>query len=450
MAVDTIQWQIGKNSAPLPPLAKGLPFLGSALHMRKDTVRYLVDCYHELGPIFRVRILQREVTFLAGIEANRFAARDGAAILSNYEAFIGEALALGSEQNMVILDGEEHRFHRTLSRDGFSRTQILGSLPALVEETQNFVARLPLHGSFEVFRGCQRLITSQLSRVAAGFLIDDYFNDLLVFQRYMMHVNLVKSMPKFVLKFPHYKKAQARTHELARKVVAFHQANPPGESRPRDLIDDLLQAHHDHPDRMSLEGVYSAAIGPYIAGQDTVASSVASILYAILKHPEILERVQPEVDALFANGIPQPESLRSAENLYKTVIEGLRRYPAAPFMMYQSKQDFEFGGYRVPAESSVYVPQVLTHFLPEYYPDPYRFDIDRPKPAAGAFAPYGVGPHTCLGAGMAEVQIMMTIAGLLHFLDLALDPPTYDLTLGMMPVPHPKGFKVKVLGKRQN
>ena len=97
----------------------------------------------------------------------------------------------------------------------------------------------------------------------------------------------------------------------------------------------------------------------------------------------------------------------------------------------------------------------VPHFLPEFYPEPERFDIDRfhaprnehRKP--GAYAPFGLGDHTCLGAGIAEIQLIVTMATIFYDYQFELDPPTYTLTIEHEPTPAPsRDFRVKVVEKR--
>ena len=70
-------------------------------------------------------------------------------------------------------------------------------------------------------------------------------------------------------------------------------------------------------------------------------------------------------------------------------------------------------------------------FLPDLFPDPDVFDVDRYSTARhehtrpGAFAPFGTGVHACLGARFAQSQMMVTLATLLRSLDLAIDPGAY-------------------------
>lgn len=78
----------------------------------------------------------------------------------------------------------------------------------------------------------------------------------------------------------------------------------------------------------------------------------------------------------------------------------------------------------------------VPHFLPELFPQPETFDIDRyrsPRNAHrqhGAYAPFGLGEHICLGSGSAEIQLMVITATLLHTYEFALEPPDYQLAPG--------------------
>ena len=101
------------------------------------------------------------------------------------------------------------------------------------------------------------------------------------------------------------------------------------------------------------------------------------------------------------------------------------------------------------------VATTVPHHLSECFPEPDRFDIDRYLPERrehrrpGVFAPFGVGPHVCLGAGFAEVAILATMATIVREVDLILDPPSYRLRIDQIPTPHPDvGFRFRVTARR--
>ena len=67
--------------------------------------------------------------------------------------------------------------------------------------------------------------------------------------------------------------------------------------------------------------------------------------------------------------------------------------------------------FRVPAGAQVLLGATVGNHLPEYFPEPYRFGIDRYSRdraehlQPGAFAPFGVDRHRFIGSSLAELQI---------------------------------------------
>ena len=85
----------------------------------------------------------------------------------------------------------------------------------------------------------------------------------------------------------------------------------------------------------------------------------------------------------------------------------------------------------------------MGHHLPEYFPEPDRFDIERYSPdrsehlQPGAFAPFGVDRHRCIGSSLAELQIILTLATIVHQADLELERPERPLKIKRSPAAHP-------------
>jgi cytochrome P450 len=98
-----------------------------------------------------------------------------------------------------------------------------------------------------------------------------------------------------------------------------------------------------------------------------------------------------------------------------------------------------------------------THFMPELFADPDKFDItryDEPRnehKKRGAFAPYGLGPHVCLGAGLAEVAMMLDMAALLRAVRVELIDPKQDIKVRQdVTLSLGNGFRVRLKERRHS
>ncbi len=439
--------------ATLPPLAKGLPFLGNALDMRIDPLRYFVKLYRELGPVFRISVLGRSITVMCGLEANRFLARDGDRHFGSESLFGGMSRELGSDALLTAIDGVPHRHQRKVQRRGFSREAFLSQLPQNLDIIRAYASQWEPGTSIPLFSTMQHIVTDQLGVILCGRTCGDYFDDIWKLLNTNMKVHVLKTHPRMFLKHPAYLRAKRRSLDFSQEILEWHRSNPPAGREPI-LIDDLLASADENDKPYSEQVILTAIVGGYFAGMDTVASTASFMLYSVLKTPGLLERVRAEVDAVFENGGLNAEAVRQMPVLHHTAMETLRMYPVAPFSPRTVVQPFEFGGYQFEVGTEVFVGNTVTHRLREYFPNPDSFDVDRydradnPK-TPQAFAPFSLGAHTCLGAGIAEMQLIVLVATLVYLLDMSIDPPDVPLTVYANPIPNPgQKLAIKIDGVR--
>ncbi|MBK9125470.1 MAG: cytochrome P450 [Chloroflexi bacterium] len=443
-----------ETTAPVrPPRMPGIPYLTDNVNMLNDPLRYLVQGYRELGPVFRVRMGFTEYTVLAGLEANLFLQREAEQYLTSETLFGGMARQFNTDVMLTMLDGEPHRHMRKVMRPGFSRSAIAPHVAKVLDVVREFAETLKPGDDVAVFDSMRRLVCNEIGLITTGVKPGDRYQDILTFLAGAMNVEVVKVWPRVMLSRPSWKQAKANMLALGKEILDLHRADPPREGgRTPDMIDDLLASVRPDGDPFTEDDLISFAVGPYIAGIDTLASTLAFFVYAIAKHPEIRARAKAEVDALFDAGTPDLNDFRKLEFLHAAAIENLRRFPATPFTPRAVKHPFTFAGYDFAVGTEVMFANGVTHMLDEYYPDPLKFDPERhltgEAPPPGVFAPYTLGPHTCLGAGMAEGLALITMAGLLRHTKLELPNPDYTVKIRTMPLPNPgQSFRVKVADK---
>jgi cytochrome P450 len=409
-----------------PPLQPGLPVIGNLIAFLREPMALLLAGYRRHGPVFRIQLGRRRFTVLAGAQANQFASRSSD-LFAAERFWRGFGRQLGvTESFLPSMDGPAHLRLRKVMQRSYARGAILGRFEEVVAITREVVTPLAGAGPQPLVTVMRRPVTQQLGLLLTNRAPGDHFDDLVTFVRTGLNVTVLERWPKLMLATPGYRRARRRVLQLGAEVLASHRQ--PRAGAP-DLVDDLLAASAQGKPPLVERDLVIAALGPFIAGLDTVANTCAFLIYRLLNDPAALARVQAEADALFGAGVPTPAALKETPALHGAVMETLRLHAIAPFLGRTAARAFSFAGHAVASDEDLLVATTLPHHLAEHFPDPARFDLDRFRAprnehqTPGAYAPFGFGPHTCLGGGLAEIQIALTVATLLHDFSFQLEEP---------------------------
>ncbi len=447
----TILWERGPSAAPLPPLVD----LSGVTQEEQPHV----SLYRTYGPVFRLPQPRQEPRIiLAGSEINVFLARHEDEFFTTreqWEQFDAMFSQKPSSGMTEARDGEANRKRRAQSSRHWSRARILDQIPQMIEITLASTQSWQPGSSMPVHASMRRLVAEQLGRLLLGVSPGEYLDDFVTYLNTTIVNTLgVGSQSGARFDSPEYQRAVERVNEFGRAAYEAHLLHPQPNGKP-DMIDDVMRETAQYPEPYRRAILEHVALGPMLAGIDTVANSLSFMLYALLAYPEALQRVQAEVDAAFADNSLTWEQLKQMPDLHGAMMETLRRYPVAGGHRARVARPLTLAGYRLEQGLDVEVAMTVPHFLEELYPNPMQFDLDRFRPPRnehrkpGAYAPFGLGDHTCLGAGIAEVQLLVTMATLLSTFALQLDPPDYHLVIEEHPTPVPGNhFRVQVKERR--
>lgn len=456
---DAVRESAREPAAPAPPPKeipeiRGWPILGSALDAARDLRGLLARGYAEHGPVFRVRILNRRLYVLCGVEANRFMSRQGKVLLRSYEPWRSFAHGLDAARTVLSMDGKDHVRLRQAFGPGMSPRAIEGHLEGVAGIARRHLESVPLGRAFRPGRLLRAIVADQMGVVLAGAPAGDHLDDLSLVLDVLLRSTLMKQT---ALLGPgrKFRKAKARLDDLARRTLEAHSPGGP-LADAGDLVNDVIDLHAADPLLMPETDMKAMVLSPYLAGIETVSNTLALTLYGILKHPGRLEELRAEVDAFFAEGPPTTDGLRRLDLTHRVVMESMRMYPAAPVFFRFVATSFDFEGYRIPAGHPIFVGTTVTHRLPECFPDPDRFDPDRYLPDRAehrqrhVYVPFGIGAHHCLGAGFAETQILLTFAVILHAAEFVMSPRDYELRMSNVPTPRPaQNFRLRMTRRRR-
>ena len=441
-------------SRAVVPMAPGLPLIANAVDLLVNPLAFFVRSYHELGPVFRTAGPGRGYTVLAGPEANRFLPHEGERYLDNKPIYARLAGQLASANYPIATDGARHTHLRRTIKAGFTHEALASYAPRMLA-TADHIAREWRPGQrLRVLETMHRLVGEQLGLAMANRPLGELLGDAVTFARYSVGAGL-GAYPAVMARFPHYLLAKRRMLAFMREVVAAHRAELPGAGRDADFVDLLLAATDAEGRPFADEDVIANAQMVYSNSLLYGAPACAFLLYGLLRHPEALARVRPEVDALFASSTADARALFHAKLLRAAALESMRLYPIALATPRVVAEPFEFAGYELAAGTVTLWAVSVCHFLPEVFAEPYAFDLDRysePRNEhrqAGMLVRFGLGSHSCVGAGLVDALMMTTVAATLRHVELALDPPDYELRRVVNPFPEPEArFAVRVVARR--
>lgn len=184
-------------------------------------------------------------------------------------------------------------------------------------------------------------------------------------------------------------------------------------AEPRDDLISALVAAEEEGDKLSGAELLSMLVLLLIAGHETTVNLLGNGLYALLRHPDQLER------------------FRGDPELARTAVEELLRYDSPVQRTGRlAGQDIEIGGVRIGEGQWVSTLVGAANRDPEVYADPERLDIGRhPNPHMS----FSAGIHFCLGAQLARVEAQIALPKILErFPRLAL--ATEDVAYRPAPV----------------
>ncbi|WP_181234456.1 cytochrome P450 [Enhygromyxa salina] len=423
-----------------PPRASGWPILGSALGLLRDPLAYLRSAHTEQGEIFEVRAATRRFVVLAGRGANRFVGREGRELLESRSFWGRLTERRGCPHAILASDGEPHRTQRKHYADVLSR-KIVDSqrdgCDALIRDSfgasdRQLSARVSVQDQTRLL--IARLVHHCLTGGAAP-IPEHTARALMEVFRWETNTLLLGKWPRLALAAPAYRRSLSRAEgfidELVRRDIDLSERAGPSATTEvlGGWFERIRQGRERYPELFTAGDVRFAALLPFVAGVDTVGATLGFVLYELYRDARLFAAVRAEVEAVYADGVPDSATLGQQPTLHGLVLECLRLYPAA-FAMYRgAAREFEFAGYRVAAGTEIAVFTSATHFDSRYFPEPERLDVTRhvaPRSETRqkhVFMPYGGGPHVCLGAGMGEAMLLLATAGIVRHHDLVLAEP---------------------------
>ncbi len=423
-----------KRPAPeglrLPPKLKGgLPVVGHTADFVRDTIGLLTRVQRELGEIGAFDVLGKKMVAVFGPSAHEAVFRAPDEQLNPSEAYKIMTPVFGKG---MVYDAPPAKMNEQLKmllpalKDKRMRTY--GEI--VVREVEDMIKGWGDEGEIELVDFC-RVLTNYTS---SHCLLGHEFRTGMTEEFARVYHSLEKGVTPVAylnahLPLPSFRerdRARVRLEEMVSKLIAERRkSGREGE----DFLQTMMDARYKSGAPLTDYEITGMLIAAMFAGHHTSSVTTAWAIIELVRNPELLARVREELEDTFAGGEEVGfASLRNVPLTEATVLEALRLHPPLFMLVRVVMEDFVYKDYFIEKGTWVITSPTVSHLLPEFFPDPRRFELDRYLPPREedkkvdfAYIPFGGGRHKCMGNAFAILQVKAILSILLRRYDFELE-----------------------------
>jgi cytochrome P450 len=419
------------SNGQLPPGPKGLPFLGIVLELRKDPLATLQRAAREFGdvvsmPMFGLnRILVNRPEFI-----QQMLILDQGKLHKSTLTKMAVSPLLG--EGLLVSEGDFWRRQRRLAQPAFHRARVNEYSPVMVEcgleqakqwragETRNIaeeMMKISLEVAVRTLFGTTMVGVSDHIGRAMAFLMRHYLT------RARMPWRIPESWPT-----PANRRAQKEREYMDSLVFRIIAQRKNDSQKRNDLLALLMAAMHDDGSQMTERQLRDETMTLFLAGHETTALTLAWTWYLLSENQAAEARLHQELHDVLSGRAAELADLERLPYLHAVILESLRLYPPAFMLARTSLDKTNFGGYEIPAGSTLIASQWVMHRDGRFFEQPDRFMPERwlggleQRLPAGAYFPFGDGPRRCIGQGFAMLEAALVIAALAQKFRFRLTP----------------------------
>ncbi|XP_061536788.1 cytochrome P450 2F3-like [Phycodurus eques] len=455
-------WLLDKKKSSrtrgLPPGPLALPLVGNLPQLDKHVpFKSLLKLSETYGPVMTVHLGWQRAVVLVGYEAVKEALVDQADDFTGrmqmpflVKATRGYGLGISNGERWRQL----RRFTLTTLRDfGMGRK---GMEAWIQEESKHMMAHIdtykatPFDPSFLLSCSVSNVICSLVFGQRFDYADADFLRLLSIISEILQFVasplgQLYNIFPWLIERLPGCQHKVFGHMEVVRsfineKIQQHQDSMEPGT--PRDYIDCFLnriqQEKRNEATEFFYENLQATVMNLFMAGTETSSSTIRYALSVFIKHPEVQEKMQQEIDAVIGRERCVNMEDRKFMPFTDAVIHEVQRFlDIVPFSIpHCTLRDVPFRGYTIP-KGTIIVPLLHSVLKDEtQWADPRTFNPQHFLDHNGnfkknpAFMPFSSGKRACVGESLARMELFIFLVSLLQHFSFSCPggPDSVDLT----------------------
>ena len=403
-----------------PPGPKGLPFIGNLLDFQQHPLRFYREFQRNYGAMTTIHIGKRPVLFVFRPEHIRYYLAENSRNFTKPTIATGKGIKLFLGDGLLTIDGDMHRQQRRLVQPAFHKHRVESYAHTMTQFTQEMLDHWQPGTVVNIASEMQQLALRITTKTL--FNVDSLEETARLGQAFNTVIRNTPRRSPILGRFGSQRLSPKLIDGL--RVIDTFVYDLIAQRRKEnkdtgDLLSMLLTAQEEDA-VLTDKQVHDHVLTFVAAGQDNVQNTLSWTFYLLSKNPLVLEKLLAELHTVLAGRAPTLSDLPNLPYLDWVINESWRFYPPAWRQVRQALSDFELDGYHIPTGTITILSQWVLHNLPDVWGDPAHFRPERWDPASkqkipqGAYFPFGLGPHICIGMPLAQLETKLLLATILQ------------------------------------
>jgi len=406
--------RLAESSRPLPVT------VGEIADFARDPYACMQRQWREHGEVSALQEGDQRVYFVFGPEYNR-------QVLTDTQRFHSRFFAIRGPKNspqrrltsgLLSMNGEQHKQQRRIVQEPFQKRAIVGYHDAVLGVSEEMTREWSTGDTLDINDEMTRYMLRLTSLIVFGLDCRDLairigeLTETWVALNHKVGITALVSDPNTAEDYERLLAVAVELEQAVKEMIALRRSGRVGF----DVLSLLLRAH-DVDTTVTDDQLVGHIVLMFGAAHLTSAHSLTWTLFLLSQHPEVMSELHAELDTVLAGQPPRPEHLDQLPVLDRVLKESMRVLPASSFLHRMTAESVELGPFQLPAGAVVIFSQLMTHHMPDLYPQPDAFLPDRWKsisPSPYAYLPFGGGARMCIGAALGTMQLKISLTRMLQ------------------------------------
>ncbi|GFN93284.1 cytochrome p450 26a1 [Plakobranchus ocellatus] len=430
---------------PLPPGSLGLPIIGETLSLAFQGCKFFDERLQRYGSVYKTHLLGSPVIRVCGPEnVKKILLSENNLVSVYWPASVRALLGDGTVSNAF---GNLHRTRRRALQKAFSHEALADYVPIMRKVIKDHISIWCSQDIVHGYQECKNMAFAVSAETLVGFNmgIEEHNSSVHLFD---VFVDNLFCLP---FRFPGlgFAKGMSARKKLLDKIGESLRVRKLQQDTDhvlpffQDAISRLLDVQGE--DSLTDSELKDLCLELLFAGHSTTASASTSLLLNLIKHRNVLAKIQEELNSANLGHSEQGDLTMSALNqmeyISAVVKEVLRLSPPVGGAYRTVLKTFSLNGYQIPAGWTLAYSIRDTQRISELFPNSSTFDPDRwidhssSREEKFHYLPFGGGTRSCVGKEFAKLFLKIFVIELVRSCSWRL--MNDKVTMNHLPVPHP-------------